>query len=114
MKQVLLFGFAFLLASGQVMFKVAASDIQSRMERVSGVWALVSLPLAGALVLYAVATLLWVWILMDTPLSRAYPYALLGAAIVPVASVVFFGENLSATYPIGFVLVLAGVYLCVR
>jgi drug/metabolite transporter (DMT)-like permease len=64
--------------------------------------------------LYAVATALWVWILTDTPLSRAYPFALLGAVLVPVASVILFGERLNWTYPVGLAMVCAGVYLCVR
>ena len=115
MKQLSLILFATLLASGQVMFKFAANDINSRLEAgVGRLWVLLSAPLISALIIYAAATLLWVWILIDTPLSKAYPYALLGAAIVPIASVVFFKETLSATYPIGFLLVLLGVYLCVR
>lgn len=110
---VKLLGFSILLASGQVAFKYAAIDIKARFAQ-SGIFALLSWPLIAALCLYAVATALWVWILMETPLSKAYPFALLGAIFVPVASVLLFGERLSLTYPIGLLLVCTGVYLCVR
>lgn len=114
MKYLLLLSFSVLLASGQVAFKFAANDIRSRVEASLGIWALLSAPLFAALILYAIATALWVWILTDTPLSRAYPFALLGAVLVPVASVLLFGERLNWTYPIGLAMVCAGVYLCVR
>ncbi|WP_306016763.1 EamA family transporter [Oceanicaulis sp. MMSF_3324] len=109
-----LLGFSCLLASGQVAFKYAAIDIKARLAESQGLWAFVSVPLIGALALYAVATGLWVWILMSTPLSKAYPFALLGAVFVPIASVLLFGERLSLTYPVGLLLVCVGVYLCVR
>lgn len=110
---VKLLAFSVLLASGQVAFKYAAVDVKARYETV-GVWAILSWPLLAALSVYAVATAIWVWILMDTPLSKAYPFALLGAVLVPVASVLLFGEKLSFTYPVGLLLVCLGVYLCVR
>lgn len=108
-----LLGFSVLLASGQVAFKYAAIDVKGRLEQM-GVFAVLSWPLIAALAIYAIATALWVWILMDTPLSKAYPFALLGAVFVPVASVILFGERLSLTYPVGLLLVCSGVYLCVR
>jgi len=114
MKLAVLFLFSILLASGQVAFKFAAIDIKARIEAIGGLWAYASLPLFAALVIYAGATALWVWILTDTPLSRAYPFALLGAIFVPAASVVLFGESLSWSYPVGLLLVCLGVYLCVR
>lgn len=114
MKLAVLVLFSVLLASGQVAFKFAAIDIKARVEAIGGLWAYASLPLFAALVIYAGATALWVWILTDTPLSRAYPFALLGAIFVPAASVVLFGESLTWSYPVGLLLVCLGVYLCVR
>jgi drug/metabolite transporter (DMT)-like permease len=107
----LLVGFAFSLASGQILFKAAADKM-----RVSsgGLVALVSVELLSALALYAGATVLWIFILTRVPLSRAYPFALLGAVIVPVAAHFLFGEKISSTYPLGFVMILMGLWLCVR
>ena len=36
-----------------------------------------------ALILYAALTVLWVWILSYTPLSRAYPFLALAFALTP-------------------------------
>ena len=109
-----LFSFSVLLAAGQVAFKFAANDITARAESMAMAQAILSAPLFFALVLYALATALWVWILSSTPLSQAYPFVLIGAVIVPVAARFVFSESLSATYPLGFLLVCVGVYLCVR
>jgi multidrug transporter EmrE-like cation transporter len=108
-----LVAFSVLLASGQILFKSAANHIADRRSGFH-VFELISIPLVAALVLYGAATLLWIWILTKVPLSRAYPFALLGAAIVPVAARLFFDERIALTYPAGFLLILVGLYLCVR
>lgn len=100
--------FAASLGAGQMMFKLAAEDIRTRME-VSYLSAAFSPWLVGAVVLYAGSTLLWVGILMHLPLNRAYPFALLGAAFVPILATTVLGESLSPYYPVGMCLVVLGV-----
>ncbi|MEE4212826.1 MAG: hypothetical protein V2I43_26570 [Parvularcula sp.] len=109
----MLIAFSVLLAGGQILFKSAADAINTR-ETGSGLLSFLSFPLLAALILYASATILWVYVLTKVPLSRAYPFALVGAAIVPVAAAVFYGERIGSAYPFGFLLILAGLYLCVR
>lgn len=111
---VLLMLFALLLAAGQVGFKYAALHINAMQAAGKGLLSFISVPLILSLMLYAGATVLWIFVLTKVSLGRAYPFALFGAAIVPVASYVLFKEQFSATYPIGFLLVVAGIYLCVR
>jgi drug/metabolite transporter (DMT)-like permease len=96
------------LAGGQVLFKFAAMDIQQRLERswLSVMW---SPWLICALVVYGASTILWLWILAKMPLSRAYPFALLGTAAVPVLANLVFGESLPPLYLVGSVLVLLGL-----
>lgn len=65
--------------------------------------------LIGAICLYAASTALWVSILMFSPLSRAYPFALLGAGLVPLGANLLLGETLSPTYLFGLGLVVVGV-----
>ncbi len=101
-------GFAISLGIGQLMFKLAAADIKMRLNE-SYLSAVCSPWLLGALALYAASTLLWVIILMQMTLSRAYPFALLGAAIVPILAVLILGESISPYYPIGMFLVVLGV-----
>jgi drug/metabolite transporter (DMT)-like permease len=48
-----------------------------------------------ALILCAAPTLLWVWILNFTPLSRAYPFLALAFALTPALGCSFFAEPLS-------------------
>lgn len=102
--------FSLSLGIGQVLFKLAAEDIKTRLD-VSYIAAATSPWLIGALLLYAFSTLLWVGILMHMPLNRAYPFALLGAAIVPLLAVIVLGESLSPYYPIGISLVILGVMI---
>ena len=100
--------FAFALAAGQLMFKFAATDISA-----APTWrtALLSYWLFGALALYAVSTALWILILMQMPLSKAYPFALLGAAIVPVLAYFVLSEPISPLYIGGMAAMIVGLAL---
>ena len=50
----------------------------------------------GAVLLYAALTVLWVWILTFTPLSRAYPFVALAFALTPLLGALVFAEPISA------------------
>ena len=97
------------LCFGQIMFKLAA------LAQPKGGFALDRLLLSpwflGAIALYGLSTFLWVYVLARLPLSIAYPFTLLGAALVPVAAVFIFGEVLAARYWLGLGLMLGGLYL---
>ena len=47
-----------------------------------------------ALILYARLTVLWVWIMSFTPLSRAYPFLALAFALTPALGCLVFAEPL--------------------
>lgn len=96
------------LSFGQLLFKMAADDIKARLDY-SYLSALLSPWFFGGIILYAGSTVLWVGVLMHVPLSRAYPFALLGAALVPILAVVVIGESLSPYYPLGMGLVILGI-----
>lgn len=100
--------FSLSLGFGQMLFKLAANDIKVRVQA-SLFSAAFSPWLIAAIILYALSTLLWVGILTQVPLTRAYPFALLGAAIVPVLGMAVLGESLSPYYPLGMALVVIGV-----
>jgi drug/metabolite transporter (DMT)-like permease len=99
---------AVLLSIGQILFKFAAQDLASATER-GLITALLSPWLFAAVALYAVTTVLWVYILTRAPLSQAYPFVLFGMALVPLAAHLFFGEVLSVRFLIGMTLVIAGL-----
>lgn len=102
--------FSAALGAGQVLFKLAAGDLRARLS-ISWVEALLSPWLIGALVLYALSTALWLYILAHVPLTRAYPFALLGAAMVPLVARLALGEPLPALYLVGMAVVIGGVAL---
>jgi drug/metabolite transporter (DMT)-like permease len=65
----------------------------------------------AAVVLYFGLTVLWVWILSFTPLSRAYPFVALAFALTPVLGGLLFGEPLTLRLLAGIGFVLCGLVL---
>ncbi len=102
--------FSLSLSIGQLLFKLAADDIKLKIAE-GWLTAIISGWLFAAILLYAVSTVLWVAILTQVNLSKAYPFALLGAALVPLISHYFLNEQLTFKYVIGMVLVLLGVLI---
>jgi len=80
------------LAVGQVLFKLAAADLRLTLpER----WAsLLSVKLIVALLVYAVATIMWLLVLNQLPLRIAYPFVGLAFLIVPVLAHYVLAEEL--------------------
>jgi drug/metabolite transporter (DMT)-like permease len=100
------------MAGGQVLLKFAAlRDLPEAplAERLLGLVA--NVPLAAAIVLYVGLTLLWVWILTFTPLSRAYPFVALAFAITPLLGGLLFSEPIGSRLLIGLALLLCGLLL---
>lgn len=102
---------ALLLAGGQLLFKLAAERlvIDQGLGRLAA--SFVTLPMLGALALYALTTVLWVYLLHGLALGRAYPFIALAFAIVPLLGWLCFHETLSPQYWTGLVIMLAGLYL---
>jgi drug/metabolite transporter (DMT)-like permease len=65
----------------------------------------------AAIVLYALSTFLWVWLLSRITLVQAYPWVATGVIIVPLLSMLIFGERVTSTYWLGAVLIVAGTIL---
>jgi drug/metabolite transporter (DMT)-like permease len=106
--------FPFAIAAGQILFKRAATQIDSA-SGVSWLVQVARLPTMWiAVALYAAATLLWVRILMTVPLSRAYPFVALAFVLVPAAGYLFFHESVSLRYAAGTALIIAGVVIAAR
>lgn len=102
--------YAAMVPVGQLLFKFASL----RHHELEGpvLWRLAqNLPLAGAFAWYGVSAVLWLAILRRTPLSAAYPAAIVGAALVPPLAWAAFGEPLSWAMAGGYLLMLAGLWL---
>ena len=109
-----LISFAVAMTVGQLLFKQAANAIGGRAGG-SAVGALLASPaLWLALVVYGGATVSWIWILTRVPLSRAYPFAALAMILVPLASVLIYGERVKPLFWLGSLLVIAGIVVAQR
>jgi drug/metabolite transporter (DMT)-like permease len=103
--------FCLSLAGGQVMFKmVAMRNPELRgISQLAGMLRDPVLWVAGTL--YALSTILWIYLLQRLPLSRAYPFVAVAFILVPAAASVAFGERLSLRFLAGAALIVAGVWL---
>ena len=101
------------MAGGQILFKLAAiqlngNGIAARLLALAHNFYFVS-----ALLLYGALSLLYVWVLTFTPLSRAYPFVALAFALTPALAVWVFGEPVSFRLIIGISLILCGLLLVI-
>jgi drug/metabolite transporter (DMT)-like permease len=102
--------FAASLASGQILFKIAADRNEIGHLSFTSILNLVlSPPMIIACVLYALTIIVYVMLLQTIPLSRAYFFSMLGAVIVPIAGLVVFREPITFRYAFGSTLVLIGL-----
>ena len=97
------------IAAGQVLFKlgaIASNDASATLiARYANVY------LAAAVVVYAGATVLWVWLLKSVPLGIAYPFIGFAFVLVPVMGAVFLGEPLALRHVAGGALIAIGVWI---
>jgi drug/metabolite transporter (DMT)-like permease len=103
-----------MIAGGQLLFKTAADRWHVDGWSWATVWGFLSPVMLLALAVYAVATLLWVYVLRTVPLGAAYAVFSLAFIIVPLASHFLLGERLTANTLIGGALIVAGVIVAVR
>lgn len=99
------------IASGQVLFKLAANSFQPH----AAIWKLIVNPymiLAG--LIYFICTGLWLWQLRFVELNKAYPMFAMSFLMVPFFSWIFFDEKISVSYFLGVALVILGVVLATR
>jgi len=110
---VLTLGCVTLLAVGQVLFKIAA--LQWRVDGWS--WAtlrsFLSLPMLTALVVYAVATIAWVFVLRFVPLVAAYSLFSLAFILTPLFAHFMLDEPLALRTFIGGTIIVAGVVIAI-
>lgn len=109
---VLLFFYAFGMAVGQILFKMAAIKLQASEVRTNlFLFALTSPHYIAAIVIYMGLTFFWVYILTFTELSKAYPFVSLAFLLTPLLASFFFGEKLSLLFLIGLGAIIFGLLL---
>jgi drug/metabolite transporter (DMT)-like permease len=99
------------ISSGQILFKRGAIGLSKGYKS----WdLLLSAPIITGLFVYAASTLVWIYLLREVALSKAYPFFALSFVIVPLLSRIFFNEHLDKSYLAGITLIVAGVILTTR
>jgi drug/metabolite transporter (DMT)-like permease len=104
--------YAFGMAGGQMLFKLAALRVAIDRPIAERAFALLQNGyFLSALAAYFALAVIWVWILTFTPLSRAYPFVALAFAITPVLGGLLFGEPLTLRLMAGIAAILCGLLL---
>lgn len=96
------------IAVGQILFKISSRGMLAEGGFLKS---LINPYLLGAFVLYGGFTLLWVYLLRDIELARAYPVFALSFVIVPILSWALLGEGFNKYAIYGAALIIAGVYV---
>ncbi len=110
----LLVTYAVGMAGGQLLFKTAALRIADHRPLFARALSLLQDgPFVSAVVLYATLSVLWVWVLTFTPLSRAYPFVAIAFALTPVLGALVFAEPLSFRLLVGIAVIAFGLVLVV-
>jgi drug/metabolite transporter (DMT)-like permease len=108
---VLILSTMLLLSIGQILFKLASEDV---VLTASGIFpSLIKIKFILALVIYALATLLWIISLKELPLRVAYPFVAMTFIFVPTLSHFLLGETLSWNTYIGAGIIALGVIVSV-
>ncbi|MEA2905070.1 MAG: hypothetical protein QOI12_2457 [Alphaproteobacteria bacterium] len=106
----LLTAYAFGMAAGQLLFKMAAlrapadGPLGERLHAMT-----LNRFFATAVLLYAALTVLWVWVLSFTPLSRAYVFVALAFAVTPLLGALMFAEPVTPRLLVGIGLIFCGL-----
>jgi undecaprenyl phosphate-alpha-L-ara4N flippase subunit ArnE len=98
----------FLITAGQVLFKFAGLRLAAR-DGAGFLRVLIDPYLLAALALYGLGTIIWIYVLRHLALSQAYPVMATTFLLVPLASVLIFGEVLTWRYWLGAGLIVAGM-----
>jgi drug/metabolite transporter (DMT)-like permease len=106
----LLTAYALGMAAGQLLFKMAAlrapadGPLGERLHAMT-----LNRFFATAVLLYAALTVLWVWVLSFTPLSRAYVFVALAFAVTPLLGALMFAEPVTPRLLVGIGLIFCGL-----
>lgn len=103
-----LIGTPLMIAGGQVLFKLVSARLPPGELRSIGLVAFDHY-FIGAMLVYFVATVSWIYVLRSVPLGVAYSFTALGFIFVPIVSMYLFGELLTVRFLLGTIMVVAGL-----
>jgi drug/metabolite transporter (DMT)-like permease len=102
-----------LLVTGQTLWKIGIEPIQLHGVK-SILLAMFSPWIVAGIVLYVIATVIWIYLLKQMPLSMLYPIQSLAYIAAVFVAIFIFHEHVSITRWVGVGVILAGVALVVK
>lgn len=99
------------LCIGQVLLKKSALSI---VHLESPFYILFNPLFLGAITIYGLSMLSWLYVLQYLHLGRAYAFTSSAFILIPLLSHYFFGERLNIQFFLGAGLIIAGVILTVK
>lgn len=100
---------ACLISIGQIMFSLGARSLDTQSPRSFILSTITNGMLVGAIALYAVTILIWIYTLKHLPLTFAYPITACAYIFTPLLAFSLLGEPLPAKILIGSALILLGL-----
>jgi drug/metabolite transporter (DMT)-like permease len=97
------------LSAGQVLFKIAAAEIDLSVTGFAR--SLLNVNLLAALLVYFVATIMWLLVLRVSPLRIAYPFAGFSFVVVPLMAHYLLDEAIGWNTIAGAILIGAGIWV---
>jgi len=102
------------ISVGQILFKLAAESFPKSFTANEVLNFAFNKHFLLALVIYGIATVLWIYALKLVPLNVAYPMMSLAFVIVPVLSYFFLFEELEYKTLVGTAVIILGLVISVK
>ena len=113
MNYLLLFINIIMLVSGQVLWKIGVSKIHLELSPKGIIEALLNPYILGGGIMYVFATVIWLYLLSRTELSKIYPLQSLCYVFGAIAGVILFKECFILNKAFGLIFILTGAGLIV-
>lgn len=111
---LILMSFPAMMSVGQILFREAATQQTGKTLKYLFLGLLQSPIFYIALLFYAVATLVWIWLLTRYPLSIAYPIAVTAVIFTPLIDKFIFKNQLANMYWAGLAIMFLGIFIIIR
>jgi len=105
----LLLATPFMIAIGQVLFKVTSQRLVDNEGKFYTV--LFDPVMIAALAIYGSATLLWIYVLKTVPLSYAYSFMAMTFVLVPIMAYFWLGDAITLRYAGGAACIITGLLI---
>lgn len=100
-----------LLVAGQTLWKIGLTGISMKCSMYNILRMFLNPYIFGGLIIYGLATIIWLYILSKAELSLVYPLQSLCYVVAAIAAILIFKENIPLTRWSGLGFIVLGAYL---